>query len=188
METPHIHLYLLGLGSNLGPSRQTFMDAIALIRQNVGPVVDQAPLYESLPQGGVADRVFLNSALLCRSNLFPDQCMQQLLEIENSLGRSRQRKWDNRTIDLDILMGVVLPSKMMVYQSPLATIPHPLMLERDFALLPSAQLVPLWVHPVSGRSLIEEVRHRSFTLGSCLKTVTIGNPSPPPPDGLSPLI
>jgi 2-amino-4-hydroxy-6-hydroxymethyldihydropteridine diphosphokinase len=170
METSYLHFYLLGLGSNLGPSRQTFLEAFALIGQTVGPVVDQAPLYETPPQGGVADRVFLNSALLCRSNLSPDECMLQLLEIENRLGRRRQRQWDNRTIDLDILMGVSLPSKMMVHQTPLATIPHPLLLERDFALVPSAQLVPHWIHPHSGQTLQEEVRLRSFSLDDCEKS------------------
>lgn len=168
MNPPVLQQYLVGLGSNLGNSRQTLTDAAVLIERRVGPIIAHAPLYESAPQGGVADRTFLNSALICQTNLLPDEAMLRLLEIEDYLGRQRLRRWDNRTIDLDILMGMTLPSKIIIHQSPRTTIPHPRFLERDFALIPAALLVPDWIHPFSKQSLKKEATR----IPSHLKLVT----------------
>jgi 2-amino-4-hydroxy-6-hydroxymethyldihydropteridine diphosphokinase len=86
---------------------------------------------------------FLNGAAALATSLQPRELLACLLEIERRLGRERHRKWAPRTIDLDLLLydDVVLRSDEL-------TIPHPLMHERDFVLLPLAEIAADVVHPI----------------------------------------
>jgi len=72
------------------------------------------------------------------------------LEIEQSLGRIREKRWGPRTLDLDILFfgkqRVALPG---------LTIPHPGVPDRRFVLVPLVEIAPDWVHPVLHVSMKE---------------------------------
>ena len=56
------HVYL-GLGSNLGDRRQHIEEAIRLIDERVGTVVNQSSLMESEPWGFYSEHTFLNGAI-----------------------------------------------------------------------------------------------------------------------------
>ncbi|NQT56032.1 MAG: 2-amino-4-hydroxy-6-hydroxymethyldihydropteridine diphosphokinase, partial [Desulfobacteraceae bacterium] len=73
-----------------------------------------------------------------------------LLAIETGLGRERKRKWDPRTIDLDI----ILFGQDLINEKNL-TVPHPLMHERRFVLVPMVQLAPDLIHPVLEKKMTE---------------------------------
>ena len=64
------------------------------------------------------------------------------------MGRVRRSKWGPRTIDLDILLF----GRDIVNEEDLA-IPHPLMHQRRFVLVPMVQLAPDLVHPVLGKTM-----------------------------------
>lgn len=136
--------YLLGLGSNIEPRRTYIQKAITKL-SSLGKVIDRARLYTTEPLGP-ADQSFLNTAILLRSELEPEPLMDELLKIEISLGRTREIKWGNRTIDLDIILGMYknLP---MTCSSGKVTIPHPEAMNRLFVLEPAAEIVPDWPFP-----------------------------------------
>jgi len=93
------------LGSNLGNRKAYLQQAIEGIAMRVGTIVDIAPIYET-PSWGFAGEAFLNTCLLCKSFLSPEEVLSQLLQIEHELGRERvpnQKGYQSRTIDLDIL-------------------------------------------------------------------------------------
>lgn len=162
MPTSPLNQYLIGLGSNLGERQALLAEARRRIETRLGDVAAVATSYETAPMGA-ADQPFLNSALIVTSSLAPDAVMRSLLDIEESLGRVRTVKWGNRTIDLDLLLwnhdGVAA-----TFESEALRVPHPHLLERDFALVPAAEIAPAWVHPVTGLSLADECKRRRFSL------------------------
>lgn len=140
------HVYL-GLGSNIGNRQQCIADAIRLISERVGTVLRQSSLIETEPWGFLSDNQFLNGVILCETSLTPRQVLKVTQQIERELGRHKivnrirealgsskksvNRKYNDRPIDIDIL----LYDDLMV-DEPDLKIPHPLMHERDFVMIP----------------------------------------------------
>ncbi len=124
--------------------------AIKAVNSELGPVVKIAPFYETAPIGA-ADRAFLNSAMIVASPLGPEEALETLMCIEKSLGRVRDVRWGNRTVDLDILLWRQLDSKgrwrSLSWKSPSLIIPHPEMLKRDFVMIPAANVAGDWIVP-----------------------------------------
>ena len=68
--------------------------------------------------------------------------------IEQQFGRQRTEHWGPRTLDLDLLLY-----DNWVLDTPELSLPHPHMTERAFVLVPLAELLPDWVHPVTGLTI-----------------------------------
>lgn len=129
----------LGLGSNIGDRRQCIADAIRLISERVGTVLRQSSLIETEPWGFNSENRFLNGVILCETSLTPRQVLKATQKIERALGR-RQKSvaadtdvpdYHDRPIDIDILLYDDLS-----VDEPDLKIPHPLMYERDFVMIP----------------------------------------------------
>jgi 2-amino-4-hydroxy-6-hydroxymethyldihydropteridine diphosphokinase len=80
----------------------------------------------------------------------PQSLLQLLLDIEQQFGRERTERWGPRTLDLDLLLY-----DSVVLQTPSLTLPHPRMTERAFVLIPLAELLPQWVDPLSGLTILQ---------------------------------
>ncbi len=134
-----MHQVYLGLGSNIGDRRQCIADAIRLISERVGIVLRQSSLIETEPWGFLSENRFLNGVILCETSLTPRQVLKATQKIERALGR-RQKSvgagtvvavYHDRPIDIDILLYDDLS-----VDEPDLKIPHPLMYERDFVMIP----------------------------------------------------
>lgn len=128
----------IGLGANLGERQQTLRRAIELVKKI--PAVNLlrvSSFYESEPWGVVNQPNFINAAIKISTELEPLTLLDALQRIELELGRVRREHWGARTIDLDILLieGLELTSERL-------TVPHKLLFERDFALIPLAEICP----------------------------------------------
>ena len=66
------HDIYISLGSNLGNRKAYLQQAIEGIAMRVGTIVDIAPIYET-PSWGFAGEAFLNTCLLCKSFLSPEE-------------------------------------------------------------------------------------------------------------------
>ncbi len=134
-------MVVVGLGANLGDRRATIVEAARRVREL--PFVGAArlsSLWETVPVGGPPQGLFLNAALLLDADdrVKPAELVVSLLEIERALGRVRSGVRDApRTVDLDVLWTDGPPSA-----DPSATIPHPRLHLRPFALAPLVELVP----------------------------------------------
>jgi 2-amino-4-hydroxy-6-hydroxymethyldihydropteridine diphosphokinase len=105
-------------------------------------VTKVSPVYETEPVGRENQGWFLNLVLQVETSLEPFALLERLSSIEDQMGRKREKRWDSRNIDLDILL---YDTRMM--DSERLTIPHPRMHERRFVLVPLAQIAPKLLHP-----------------------------------------
>ncbi|MBI4602083.1 MAG: 2-amino-4-hydroxy-6-hydroxymethyldihydropteridine diphosphokinase [Planctomycetes bacterium] len=145
---------LLAVGSNLGDREAAIRGALALLggEPDVG-VTAVSRWKETEPAGGPPQGPYLNGAVAIRTRLAPRALLAVLQAVEARLGRVRGPRWGPRTIDLDILLYGDL-----VVRAPDLEIPHPRMLERVFVLEPAAEVAAGWVHPVTGRTVLEHLR------------------------------
>lgn len=129
----------LSLGSNLGDNEQNIIEAVAAIGSEVGIVRRVSDYFESEPQGFISKNKFLNIAILVVTDLKPLQLLSKLQEIEQKLGRTTKSTagYADRLIDIDILLY-----DNEIINTPELKIPHPLMLERDFVLVPLREIDP----------------------------------------------
>ena len=140
-----MHKVYLGLGSNLGDKEENIRKAIALIGERVGEVVRQSSLIETEPWGYESENKFLNGVILVETTLSPRQLLKATQKIERDLGKKKvhatKRSQDSslykdRPIDIDILLYDDL-----TVDEPDLKIPHPLMHERDFVMIPLKEII-----------------------------------------------
>lgn len=147
---------LIGLGSNLG-------ERVSLLRsawEHIGQLPQTrtlrlSPLTETAPAGGPTGQApFLNAAGVLETELAPEELLDGLLDLEQSLGRVRHERWGPRTIDIDLL----LYGDMQLETSRL-TLPHPRMAFRRFVLEPAVKIASDFVYPINGWSIARLLEH-----------------------------
>jgi 2-amino-4-hydroxy-6-hydroxymethyldihydropteridine diphosphokinase len=135
----------VGLGSNLGDREATLRRALELLGEGV-VVVAVSSFRETEPWGYDDQPAFLNAAAAVDTELSPRELLDALLEVERTLGRTRDGpRYGPRTIDLDLL----LYGDEVIDEDGLK-IPHPRLHERRFVLEPLADLAPQLVVPGLG--------------------------------------
>ena len=144
------HTAYLALGSNLGDKEANLRRALELVQQRGVEVVKTSSFICTEPYGVTDQPQFLNGVCEVRTSLEPLELLQTLLEIEQEMGRVRLRHWGERNIDLDLLLY-----EDVVMDTPELKLPHPDMQNRDFVLLPLAEIAPELVHPILQKSIEE---------------------------------
>lgn len=143
---------VLLLGSNLG-DRVAFLEAaIEGIAATCGKIVQRSSIYESEVWGSADQNDYLNIAVVLQTTLSPEALLQCCQQIEKANGRERTGKWAARTLDVDILFY-----DDQIIDLPHLQIPHPLLHERRFVLIPLAEIIPDFRHPQNGFS-VQEMR------------------------------
>ena len=128
------HKVYLGLGSNLGNRKAILNEAISLIQKRVGEVVRQSSFLETEPWGFTSHNKFLNACICVNTQYSPRQILKTTQAIEKDMGRCHKtvnHQYHDRIIDIDILMI----DDLNIDDSDLK-VPHPLMKERDFVMIP----------------------------------------------------
>lgn len=137
-------------GSNIGDSRSFLQQAKTAIASAVGNIINESGIYKTEPWGNKDQQDFLNQVLEVSTDLEPEVLLQTILNIEHKMGRYRMGKWGPRVIDIDLLFYGDL-----VMQTQRLTIPHPLLHERKFTLMPISEIAPDFIHPVLHRTMNE---------------------------------
>ena len=138
----------LGLGTNLGDREANLNKALEFIGKSIGRVDSRSGIYETEPWGFQSENNFLNMVIKVHTKLKPTDLIKKLILIEDQLGRIRDsRKYISRTIDIDIL----LYANVVIDKSNL-TIPHPLIQDRKFVLVPLCDIAPEMIHPVLNKT------------------------------------
>jgi 2-amino-4-hydroxy-6-hydroxymethyldihydropteridine diphosphokinase len=139
------HQVYLGLGSNLGDCRKNLERAIRLIDDRVGEVIRQSSFIETEPWGFESEHRFVNAVVLCETTKTPREVLLLTQQIERDMGRRKvngaglmvngQRIYTDRIVDIDILLYDDL-----TIDEPDLKIPHPLMYQRDFVMIPLKEI------------------------------------------------
>ena len=147
MTTSAPRAVYLGLGSNLGDRQANLAEALQQLRAQID-VEAISPVYETEPAYVTGQPRFLNVALRGTTLLDPFELLAFLKRIEQRLGRKPTGRYGPRPVDLDILFY-----GDQVIRTEELKIPHPLIPERGFVLVPLADIAPGFVHPVLGRTV-----------------------------------
>ena len=165
------NLVVLALGSNQGNRLETIESAIESIHNEVGTVIKVSKLYET-PSWGFDSAPFYNCALVLHSPLSAEVILAKVLALEIKLGRIRglDEGYQARVIDVDVIAyneDIIASEKLKV--------PHPLMQERMFVLLPMRDLNLDWRHPILQKYLPELLR-ASEDKSNCKVVQNLGFP------------
>lgn len=135
-------IFLL-LGSNQGDRASNLLQAQQFISRCVGPILNKSTIYQTAAWGKTDQAEFFNQVLQIATGLTPQSVLEKILTIEKDMGRTRDIKWGERLIDIDILLF-----NDEVIDSYELTIPHPQLQNRRFTLIPLSEIGADINHPV----------------------------------------
>ena len=145
------HIAYIGIGSNIGNKLNSCEDAISkILKVDRHRLLARSSLYKTEPLGYTAQDWFVNGVIKIETDLVPADLLRSLKTIEASLGRVKTYRWGPRTIDLDILLF-----DEREIQTDELQIPHPLLHERQFVLVPLAEIDPCLIHPALKKTVQE---------------------------------
>ena len=170
---------VVALGSNLGARDELLRDAVAALDAVAGVTVVSASTPVSsvalTPEGPDETRPeYLNAVALVETSLGPIALLDALQSIESDHGRTRDVRWGDRTLDLDIVAFGDLE-----LETERLTLPHPRAAERAFVLEPWSEIdeearlgslgrvtdliaaLPDRTHPVPGATRLHDGRRAS---------------------------
>lgn len=144
----------LGLGSNLGDRLGSLKAALHALEAADVEVVTTSSVYESaahVPEGE-SQPDYLNAVAEVRTRLEPIELLRTTMRVEAEAGRTRQRPWQPRTLDIDILL---FGSRSISHGE--LVLPHPRMALRRFVLEPLAEIAPDYRVPEPLKSRVQEL-------------------------------
>jgi len=140
-------IYII-IGGNLGDRLALIEDCKHKIEKEIGIISRSSSIYESASWGETDNPNYLNQVLYIESNFSAKEVLEKALEIEKELGRTRDKKWESRLIDIDILFfnDEIIDEKDL-------KIPHPHLQNRKFVLVPLNEIASEFIHPVFKKSV-----------------------------------
>ncbi len=136
MPLQQLKMIFIGLGSSIGDAEKIFRSTETSLEKSNIRVVQKSNILRNPPYGGVAENEFSNAVWQIETERSPQELLKVLQEVEDQHDRKREKRWSDRTLDLDILIfnDVILKTKNL-------TIPHPGIANRRFVLEPLSELV-----------------------------------------------
>jgi len=152
---------VIGLGANLGNREESIDSAIRAIQKH-GEFVSRSSIYETSAWGYDSQNNYYNVCVELKTALEPVAFLDEILKIENELGRTRSHLgYEDRLIDIDIILyGDRIESLSSL------KIPHPHFHNRKFVLAPMNEITPNRVHPIFNKTINE-------LLNLCLDSIQI---------------
>jgi 2-amino-4-hydroxy-6-hydroxymethyldihydropteridine diphosphokinase len=147
--------YHLSLGANIGDLETNLAKARARLEKNGVRIVSASSLYRTEPVGCSGHPWFLNQVIEVETDLIPRELLGLAKRVERAMNRLPGPPNAPRPIDIDILL-----SGETLLRTERLTIPHPRLTERNFVLIPLAEIAPGLVHPVFHET-IETLRRQS---------------------------
>ncbi len=150
---------ILALGSNMGNKEENLKKAVDLLSGIISDVKTSS-LYLTRPVGETNQDIFFNMVLKGYTNLPPFELLKKCQQIEKKIGRVYRYHWGPREIDIDVIF---YGDKVITTEN--LKVPHPLMQERDFVVIPLLEIDTKYLHPVlkaKAKDLIGWIREISI--------------------------
>jgi 2-amino-4-hydroxy-6-hydroxymethyldihydropteridine diphosphokinase len=155
----------IGLGSNLGDRENNLHHALMeLTRLECTTVKQYSSVYETEPVGIKEQPQFLNMVTELDSELPPQVLLQELKNIECTIGRTHNKHWGPREIDLDLLYY-----DKEIFHDEKLQVPHPEIAHRRFILVPMKEIAADFHDPLRHLT-IEELLLRCSDTSAVRKT------------------
>jgi 2-amino-4-hydroxy-6-hydroxymethyldihydropteridine diphosphokinase len=141
----------LALGSNLGDREAALREAVAGLREGGVSIDAASSLYETPPWGpglpGLRRQPrYLNAAVGGSTDMTARDLLGLAKRLEAGAGRDvRAPKWSPRPLDVDVAL-----IEGEAVEEPDLVVPHALLAERSFVLVPLAEIAAEVVHPRIG--------------------------------------
>jgi 2-amino-4-hydroxy-6-hydroxymethyldihydropteridine diphosphokinase len=147
---------LIAFGSNVGNSLKIHQATANQLRNaaSIEFVASSRALITKAVGGAPGQPDYLNAAFRIRTQLTALELHLFLAELEQRGGRVRNRRWEPRTLDLDLLLYGNQQVRL-----PQLTVPHPRMSIRQFVLRPAVEIAAEMIHPVSNQTLSQLLEH-----------------------------
>lgn len=140
------------LGANLGDKQAMFARVEEMLEQHIGTIVKKSSYYKSPAWGFESNDSFLNQIIVIETEFSAHDTLLRCQAIESKCGRTRSQNngYESRVIDIDILYfnNDIIDSDDLI-------IPHPLLQQRRFALMPLVEVLPEYVHPILMKSNLQ---------------------------------
>lgn len=136
---------VLMIGTNLGDRESNISTAIHRLNAFFGSPKLIGAIYETEPWGYDTDKMFYNRAVVYTTDLLPFEILHVCKSVEIEMGRRKtfDRRYENRIIDVDIILyGELVVNELYL------KIPHHQLTERRFVLEPLNDIIPDFMHPV----------------------------------------
>lgn len=131
---------IIALGSNLGDRLINLLQARQFLESISLSPVRASSIYETEPVGNPESPYYYNAVCTVQTHLVPRELLLQLKNYEFRHGRDPDApRWNDRTIDLDII-----DYNRLVWTEENLNIPHPEYETRRFVLDPLQELFPDW--------------------------------------------
>ena len=142
----------LNIGSNLpslnGGRKNNIEKAINHLRDLELNLIKLSSFYETPSYPDKSNPKFINLCVKLKTKLKPLIFLDKIKELETKLGRTRLKKNEPRTCDIDIIdyNGEIIDSYDLI-------IPHPKSHLRNFVIYPLKEIEPHWLHPVFNKKI-----------------------------------
>ena len=142
----------LNIGSNLpslnGGRKNNIEKAINHLKDLKFNLIKLSSFYETPSYPDKSKPKFINLCVKLKTKLKPLIFLDKIKEIETKLGRTRLKKNEPRTCDIDIIdyNGEIIDSYDLI-------IPHPKSHLRNFVIYPLKEIEPHWLHPVFNKKI-----------------------------------
>lgn len=164
----------VALGSNIpskfGGSLETLNRAISDLQTSNFKLIKCSNFYETEPIPKGLGQNFINCCAIFESQLSAFDVLEHLHNLETRYGRTRDKRWGARIIDIDLIYfdELIFPEKHTLQKwidlSPDEQIkcwptemilPHPRLQDRAFVLIPLRDINKDWRHPLLGISVVD---------------------------------
>lgn len=142
----------IALGSNLpsdwGSPLQTLKLALEVLKDTTGIwLTGWSSVYQTAPIGPDQPD-YLNACTTLVTTRDPEDLLGLLHQIEAQFGRVRRERWGPRTLDLDLLLY-----DNQILDTATIQLPHLGLADREFVLVPLAEIAADWIDPRSGMNI-----------------------------------
>ena len=145
------HIAYIGIGSNLGDRLHHCEKAISqILKFDRHKLLAKSSLFKTQPMGYTSQDWFVNGVIKIETDLEAPELLQTLKTVECQGDRTETFRWGPRTIDLDILFF----DDIEIHTEELQ-IPHPLIQNRQFVLVPLVEIDRDLIHPVLKKTIHE---------------------------------